>query len=76
MEKPKLSKLDSESESKSISYFQLVKHIHDSFPLFHAGGSELRLCFFRDSRRFEFTFFRKEKSEEEVGSSSSPVGAC
>mgnify|MGYP006965683190 CR=1 FL=1 len=33
MEKPKLSKLDSESESKSISYFQLVKHIHDSFPL-------------------------------------------
>lgn len=23
-----------------------------------AGGSELRLCFFRDSRRLEFTFFR------------------
>lgn len=38
---------------------------------FHAGGSELRLCFFRDSRRFSFTFFRKEKSEEEVGSCSS-----
>lgn len=27
-------------------------------PCLLAGGSELRLCFFRDSRRLEFTFFR------------------
>jgi hypothetical protein len=44
---------------------------------FHAGGSELRLCSFCDSRRFEFTFFRKEKQIREFsslsyGSPSSP----
>jgi hypothetical protein len=45
----------------SIEARVLKEEMQEGSPLFtfHAGGSELRLCFFRDSRRLEFTFFRK-----------------